>query len=259
MTREHKQTWRIALTDRVRGGAAIALHGTRKVLTPALRRRPEHSAIISNASYSPWRVDPDFRRILARVRGQTLVDEMRQYEIWQLAGQVGHLQGDVIEVGCWRGGTGCLIATRVSESTPGAMVYLCDTFQGVVKAGPRDLTYRGGEHANATQELVEDLADNLGLQHVRVLAGMFPEDTGDLVADRAFKFAHIDVDVYQGAKDSFEWLLPRLVDGAIVVFDDYGFQSTSGIRNYIDELQGRPEFAIMRNLNGQATVVKRST
>jgi|GEM_PF-412940 len=255
----HRPTWRIKLSDRARDSIGATIHGVRKVANPGLRGHREHATLISNATYSPWRVDPEFRSVLARVAGQTLIDEMRLYEIWQLAGQVGHLPGDGIEVGCWRGGTGCLIGIRIAQTTPSASVFLCDTFSGVVKAGPRDHIYRGGEHADTSQQLVEELANQLDLHQVHVLAGMFPEETGQLLDGRQFKFAHVDVDVYQSAKDSFEWLLPRMVDGAIIVFDDYGFASTNGIRNFIDELQGRPEVAVMRNLNGQAALVKRAT
>jgi O-methyltransferase len=256
---KNRPTWRIKLSDRARDSVGATIHGVRKLVNPNLRGHPEHATLISNATYSPWLVDSEFRSVLARVAGQTLMDEMRLYEIWQLAGQVGYLSGDAIEIGCWQGGTGCMMSIRIAQMAPTATVFLCDTFSGVVKAGPRDLIYRGGEHADASQHLVEGLANQLGLQQVQVLAGMFPEETGKLLDGRMFKFAHIDVDVYRSAKDSFEWLLPRLVDGAIVVFDDYGFASTDGIRNFIDELQGRPEVAIMRNLNGQATLVKRAT
>jgi O-methyltransferase len=92
---------------------------------------------------------------------------------------------------------------------------------------------------------------------VRVLRGIFPEETGDSVADRVFKFAHIDVDVYQGSRDTFDWLRPRLLVGSVVVFDDYGSSQTSGVRAFVDELHD-PDFVVVRNMNGQAEAIRRA-
>lgn len=250
-------TRRVRRLDALRRGLARTIHTAREVAIPALRGHKEHSTIISSATYSPWRVDQQFLDVYEAVRENSLLDDLRLYELWQLSDQVGHLNGDVIEVGCWRGGAGCLIAKRIAERQKEARVFLCDTFAGVVKAGGRDDAYRGGEHADSDERLVEDLARRLGLSNVNILKGMFPEDTGERVSGRKFKFAHIDVDVYQGAKDAFEWLVPRLLAGSIVVFDDYGSSQTNGVRLFIDELHGSEDFAVVRNVNGQAVAVRR--
>lgn len=251
-------TRRIRRLDALRRGLAGSIHAAREIAIPSLRGQRDHSTIISSATYSPWRVDKSFLDVYTDVRDNTLLDELRMYELWQLADQVRHLDGDAIEIGCWRGGAGCLVAKRIFEAQKDSTVFLCDTFSGVVKASGRDSAYRGGEHGDSDVALVEDLARRLGLSNIVILKGMFPEDTGEQVADRKFKFAHIDVDVYQGARDAFDWLMPRLLVGAIVVFDDYGSSQTNGIRSFIDELHGSPDFAIIRNVNGQATAVRRA-
>jgi len=242
----------------MRRALAGAVHLPRLLAIPALRGHREHSTLISAATYSPWRVDADFLAVYDVVADSTLLDEMRLYELWRLAGQVGGLGGDAIEVGCWRGGAGCLVARRVAGHSPGARTFLCDTFAGVVKAGAHDPTYVGGEHADASADGVRALARRLGLDSVEVLEGVFPEDTGPAVADRRFSFVHMDLDVYQGSRDAFAWLRPRLLVGAVVVFDDYGFALTGGARTFVDELEGDPDFVIVHNLNGHAVVVRRA-
>jgi O-methyltransferase len=149
------------------------------------------------------------------------------------------------------------VAHRLTAARPGTEMFLCDTFSGVVKAGHKDRDYAGGEHGDADVASVREVAAKLGVADaVHVLVGVFPEDTGAQVEGRRFKFAHIDVDVYAGARDAFEWLWSRLVVGAVVVFDDYGGSATEGIRLFVDELHGRPGLVIVRNVNGQAVAVR---
>jgi hypothetical protein len=130
------------------------------------------------ATYSPWLNDSSFMAAFTRVRSNTLVDILRCYDLWSLVRQSAKLEtGALIEVGVWRGGTGCLIAEAARQARLHEPVYLCDTFSGVVKAGPMDTSYKGGEHSDTSRELVDKLASDMGLRDVIVLKGIFPDDT----------------------------------------------------------------------------------
>lgn len=216
-----------------------------------------HAEIFPAATYCPWLADEEFKGVHAIIRSNTLVDRYRCYELWQLVAEAAKLQsGDLIEIGVWRGGTGALIAKKSQLLGIVDEVHLCDTFRGVTKAGPLDTAYTGGEHADTSKEVVLDLCSRLNLDRVRVLEGVFPEDSGHLLQDRRFRFCHIDVDVYQSAKDIMEWIWPRLVAGAIVIYDDYGFYGCSGVTQFVNEERLKPDRFIMHNLNGHAIVIK---
>jgi len=117
--------------------------------TPELR----HSRLYGGATYSPWLSDREFLRAYELVKGSTLVDRERCYELWDLAKQSIKVNGAILEVGLWRGGTGCLLAI----AAPTKSVYLADTFEGVVKAGKNDTYYKGGEHADTSEQDVSKL------------------------------------------------------------------------------------------------------
>src|SRR5262249_46770479 len=154
-----------------------------------------------------WNCDPAFLETFVSIREFTLVDLYRCFELWELVRQSSKLQsGAIIEVGVWKGGTGALIAKAAHSLGLNAPVYLCDTFRGVVKAGQHDTYYKGGEHADASVLGVRRLLDSLDLRHVQILEGVFPEDTGSNLEHETFRFCHIDVDVYQSAKDILTWL-----------------------------------------------------
>jgi len=217
-----------------------------------------YDVIRPNATYSPWRTDARFNDTYDAIRAATLVDRFRCYELWKLVEQVAKLpQGALLEIGVWRGGTGGLIAKQARACGIEDKVYLCDTFTGVVKAGVRDPGYQGGEHADTTRGLVEDLVRvRLGLDNVEILEGIFPDETGSRVGHERFRLCHVDVDVYDSARSAVEWIWGRMVPGGVVVFDDFGFWSTRGITQYVEELGAFRDRLVFHNLNGHAVVVK---
>jgi O-methyltransferase len=137
-----------------------------------------------------------------------------------------------------------------------AQVYLCDTFSGVVKASDLDPAYVGGEHADTSRGQVEALLARLGLTNTTLLKGIFPDDTGTALEHLRFRLCHIDVDVYQSAKDIVDWVWPRLVVGGVIVFDDFGTASTAGVTRLVEELRGTGDRITLHNLNGHAVTVK---
>lgn len=209
-----------------------------------------------SATYAPWSTDQNFKQTYEIVKNNTLVDKYRCYELWQLVEQVAPLEGALIEVGVWKGGSGLLIAHKAALSGIKNKVYLCDTFTGVVKAGENDPSYRGGEHADTSVDEVEEVIKRLNLKNTEILIGVFPEDTGKLIKDGLFRFCHIDVDVYQSAKDIVEWLWSRLVVGGIIVFDDYGFRGYAGVTSFVNEQRTKKDRIVVHNLNGHAVLIK---
>jgi O-methyltransferase len=209
------------------------------------------------ATLAPWLGDEDFLHCEDVVRCHTLVDRYRLYELWQLVAQVAKLpSGDLLEMGVWRGGTGALIAARARQLGLDDPVWLCDTFAGVVKTSGADPSYAGGEHSDADPSQVRDLITGIGLSGIDILEGVFPEDTGDRIADREFRLCHFDMDVYDSTSDAFAWVWPRLVAGGVCVFDDYGFESCAGVTRFVDEQRELAGRTIVHNLNGHAILIK---
>jgi O-methyltransferase len=149
-----------------------------------------------------------------------------------------------------------LIAKQALRCRISDPVYLCDTFEGVVKASEKDASYRGGEHSDTSEQIVRELIKKHELSNVKILKGIFPEATGAQIAHETFRFCHIDVDVYDSAKDIVGWIWPRLVPGGILVFDDYGFPTTTGIRDFVEHHKCEKDRICLFNLNGHSVWVK---
>src|SRR5687768_15119297 len=95
-----------------------------------------HRQIIPLATYAPWDEDHKFLEIYSKIVGYTLVDIYRCYELWALVKQLQQVEGDIIEVGVWKGGTAGILAVANEEGR--GNIFLADTFTGVVKAGEKD-------------------------------------------------------------------------------------------------------------------------
>jgi O-methyltransferase len=224
----------------------------RKARFAAAHREP----VLSCATLQGWHLEPDFLELYRRVHSNTLVDHMRCYELWSLVAETAKVDGDILEVGVWRGGTGCVMAARAQMIGRKGDVFLCDTFRGVVKAGTSDATYKGGEHANTNIGIVNQLLMENNVHNCIILQGIFPEETGDTIASRRFSLCHIDVDVYESARDIFDWVWPRMPIGGVVVFDDYGFKNCIGIAMLGEDLRARQDLVFIHNNNGHAILMK---
>jgi O-methyltransferase len=227
------------------------------VLKIRVSENPLYELIVTGATYAPWNQDNGFLEAFDAVKTHTLVDKYRCYELWDLVRNVRNVPGDLIEIGVWRGGTGAIIAKSAGLLGIKDRVYLCDTFAGVPKASEKmDGKYIGGEHADTTKDIVQSLVDDLCLSNTMILRGIFPDETGFAIENRRFRFCHIDVDVYESAKGIVEWIWERLNVGGIIVFDDYGIETTNGITAYVNEMSTDYNSLMIYNLNGHAITVK---
>jgi O-methyltransferase len=214
--------------------------------------------ILPYSNYAPWKVDRLFSDTYDKINGHTLVDIYRCWELWDsLDNVIANIEGDILEVGVWRGGTGGIMAKKLSMLDPSRTLYLADTFEGVVKATKNDSKYIGGEHSDTSLNLVNELLTNkLGLKNYKILKGIFPDDTGSEIENHKIAMAHVDVDVYQSTKEIVEWIWPRLSIGGVIFYDDYGFTPCDGVIKFVNEQKKLKDRHTFYNLNGHAITVK---
>ena len=212
----------------------------------------DDGAIHSYPYDAPWLTAEEFSSLYNKIRKNTLVDRNRCYALYLLMEQVRKVEGNVLEVGTWRGGTAGLFTKLLPEKT----VFLADTFMGVVKSSKWE-HYKDNAHSDTSEELVVNFLNQLGVSNYKILQGIFPEETGGRVKAEKFAFVHLDVDVYNSAKDAFNYVWDNVSKGGIVTFDDYGWISAcAGVKKFIDEIKNDKDKIVLQNLNGQACIVK---
>jgi len=218
----------------------------------------QYEVITPYANYAPWLKDTEFQTIYKKIKDHTLVDMYRCFELWQLTEEIHAINpsASFLEVGVWKGGTAGILGKKLALLNSRAPLYLADTFTGIVKASEKDEFYNGGENCVNKFDKLGSLMKGT-YSNYKNLTGIFPNDTAQLInPDEKFGLCHIDVDVYQSAKDIVEWIWDRLIIGGMIVFDDYGFHTTTGVTTYVNEQKNMSDRAIIYNLNGHAVIIK---
>ena len=166
------------------------------------------------------------------------------------------LQGDFAECGVYKAGTAFLIAhTLNGHSIEDKQLHLFDTFAGMSSIANQDeSSHREGDFADVSLEAISNYLEMFPFVVCR--PGFIPE-TFEAVEDRQFAFCHIDVDIYGATKDCCSCFYDRLVSGAVMIFDDYGFPGYRlSAKRAVDEFFAQKVERPISLRTGQCIVIK---
>ncbi len=139
--------------------------------------------------------------------------------------------GDVVEFGCYGGTWLNVLAEIVEKRENGRGVWGFDSFEGLPTpdAEKDGNIWQAGQYAMSQEEVVIKLraADR---PFLRLVKGWFSDSLAmePATSIRQIAYARIDGDLYSSAVDCLAYLTDRLVDGAILVFDDWQFTMNHG-------------------------------
>src|SRR4029450_1307058 len=204
--------------------------------------------------YSPWEGEQAFEGIYRQLQSLTLVSCDRCYILWKTLQQSVHLQGDFVECGVFRGGTALLAARTLHEHmAEERRFHLFDSFEAMPKTTCGVDRFQSGDFSSTSIEAVGNLLAPYSF--VKFHRGFIPDTFADLQIDQ-IAWAHIDVDISQSVHACIRYIYPRLVPGAFLIFDDYGFPSCAGARRAVDEAFTTLLEAPLCLPTGQCLVVK---
>lgn len=134
--------------------------------------------------------------------------------------------GDVVEFGVYKGGA----LEAMAKAAPQRQMFGFDTFDGMPAALWREGEPHGvGDFGDTSFEAVQ-----AGMpENVTLVRGMFPDSASGI--EPCVALAHVDFDWYESTKAAIEWLLPRMVAGGVIVFDDWEWKHCPGVKQAIDE------------------------
>jgi len=232
-------------------GRASILTGVRRYVGDFL-----HNYYLSKnrffAVYNPVDSEAAFT-LIRQIKKETefLLSEAEAFQIYSAVTKTCKLDGDIAEVGVFRGGSAKLICELTDKP-----VHLFDTFEGLPDLSEDDnpKEFCQGGYAASLESVQGYLKP---YRNARLYKGFFPS-TARPIENRRFSFVHLDVDLYESTLGSLEYLYPRMNGGGVIISHDY--QKSKGVRNAFDRFfQDKPEIVLEVPGCNQCLVVKVST
>jgi len=178
---------------------------------------------------SPWLLqapvrasDEPLRSLLCETEGDPRPKVLRD-----MALAVRDLKGNVAELGVYKGGITRMLALMLPDKT----VYGFDTFAGLPSLKHTIDFHSEGEFSANLAEVTKYLSD---LPNVVLKPGIFPDTTAGL-HDEQFALVHLDADFYESTRLALSFFWPKMVEGGVIVLDDYGWKNCEGVTKAVDD------------------------
>jgi O-methyltransferase len=167
----------------------------------------------------------------------------RKLNIVRAVMNTAHVDGSIIEIGCNGGGTSVIIQFLIEAMKLSKEFHVYDSFAGLNGKCDKDdgKSAESDEFCNGRWVIHEEhllrTFHSLDLKppiiHAGLIQNMTPADFPEKVS-----MAFFDVDFYMPTLAALVLVWPRIVEGGILVIDDYGFEPLPGVKVAVEEYFG---------------------
>ncbi len=205
--------------------------------------------------------------IIKKTKPFTLTSPERNFALIQSVRYViqNQIPGDIVECGVWKGGSIMTIAkTLLSLKNEDREIYLFDTFEGMSRptvfdqpsnendVDPMKEFEKTKTHDDASDWCRSELDEvkknvyNIGYDKSKFhfIKGKV-EDTLPQFTPEQISILRLDTDWYESTLHELNYLFPKLVQGGILIIDDYGYWK--GSKKAVDEYFEKNNIKIMLN------------
>jgi len=198
-------------------------------------------------------IDPFQRRAIETATKYSMTGPIRMWTLLRAIANVADrgIAGDIVECGVWKGGNLILAGLVRNHLSLRADIWGYDTFEGMSAPTVHDRKHKETKLAQekfdklqkddhnewcfaALDEVRENFAREVGPAQLRLIKGKVEEtlrDPENLPAQ--ISVLRLDTDWYESTKVELEVLFPRLVEGGVLIIDDYG--EWAGAKQAVDE------------------------
>lgn len=161
----------------------------------------------------------------------TLLDTERLCNLIMYSQRAARLDANAYfcEFGVYKGGS----LETLAIFNPERSIFGIDSFEGLPESTKHDFHVEG-EFSDVDRMAIIGYFKTL-YPNVRMLKGFSPDVFKYFDEHSRFAFVHVDVDMYSSVQQANDFFYPRLVDGGIMIYDDYGFTSTLGCKLAVDQ------------------------
>lgn len=165
-------------------------------------------------------------------------------EILRQAKRCLSVEGDFVELGCYKGDTSVLLGKLLAQTSK--KLYAYDSFAGlpdktIEDASGAGANFQKGELLVTKREVIDKIKKH-GLKNIIVKKAWFDDLAATDLPDQ-IAFAFCDGDLYSSIKTSLYLVYPRLVEQGIILVHDYNNPELPGSARAVDEfLCTHPEY-----------------
>lgn len=174
----------------------------------------------------------------------------RNFTVAWAAKQGLRLEGDFVECGCYKGITARITCDYINfGSQQDRHYYLYDLFEHDSSMPHHAMPEHGATLFEQTKLLFADLPN------VSVIQGRVPDSFEQGVPEK-IAFLHLDLNNVEGEIAALEVLFDRMVPGAVMVLDDYGWLGYRKQKLAEDAWFGKRGYDVLELPTGQGLLIK---
>ncbi|MDR0454668.1 MAG: TylF/MycF family methyltransferase [Deferribacteraceae bacterium] len=141
----------------------------------------------------------------------------------------------IIEFGTYRGGSAIFMANLVKMLKLPVQVFGLDTFQGMPPTNKVYDAHSAGDFKDTSLEELNNYKNILNLDNLFFIKGLFSDTAEILLKGKNVAIAHIDCDIFDAVKYSYQITKPYMIDGGYIIFDDATTSSCIGATSAVEQ------------------------
>ena len=185
------------------------------------------------------------------------VSELETKKILAIAEGCLNVDGDFVELGCYKGDTSLMLAEVLQKTNKKLWIY--DSFEGLPEKRKEDASdvgkdFKKGELAVSKRE-VKIRFLRAGFSMPKITKAWF-NDLKDEDLPEKIAFAFLDGDLYDSTKDSLKLIENKVFIGGVIMVHDYTNEALPGVARAVDEWNRNKNFKITRYQSLAIIVIK---
>ena len=167
------------------------------------------------------------------------------------------LEGDFVECGVYKGFLSKIVMDYIKFRDSSKNFYLLDTYEGVsekylTKKEREKILFWGYDLCSSYEDVKKTFKD---YKNVKIIKGTVPDTLVEVNSDK-IAYLSIDMNCTMPEIAAAEYFWDKLVEGAVVLLDDYGHSGYEEQRFAFDEFAKRKNVSILCFPTGQGLMIK---
>jgi O-methyltransferase len=165
------------------------------------------------------------------------------------------LPGDFVECGVNKGGLALTVINYVDLNSLGKKFYLLDTFAGLSEKYISDKERVRGVVPGGYEECYAAVCKTFENFNVEIIRGTVPDTLSQVTTERV-SYLSIDMNCALPEVAAAEFFWPKLVSGAVIVLDDYGWPTHEEQKLELDVFAKKHDVQVLPLPTGQGLIIK---